>query len=286
MDHLRVTLLDLLREFDKRSLPLTVGGGYGLFLKREHLIRTGERTLFLDALPEARSTNDIDLFSRTEVIADKESWGGVAEAIAALSCEPIPSALYSQWARRVVINGVEQAMKIDLLVGPLDLVKDEVKADDRRARPKKFKGNLHAHPTPEALRIDEQPISVTVAGTTSDGTSHSGVVFIPEAFSYLLMKLHAYRDQKNKENKDLGRHHALDAYSVVGMMTEEEYERAKQFGQKDRDSEPVGEARRIVAEDFASGTATGMIRVKEHPLFRPEFKTGEFIEVLKEIFPA
>ena len=36
------------------------------------------------------------------------------------------------------------------------------------------------------------------------------------------VKLSAFADRKADENKDLGRHHALDAYTIAGMMTERE----------------------------------------------------------------
>jgi hypothetical protein len=63
------SLLDLLRELDSSGIPLTIGGGFGLYLKRLHLERTGERTLF-SILPAIRSTKDIDLFLRAEVLYD------------------------------------------------------------------------------------------------------------------------------------------------------------------------------------------------------------------------
>jgi len=283
MDHLFAGLLDLLREFDNRQLPLTVGGGYGLYLKRRHLTSAGARTLF-EALPEARSTNDIDLFLRADIVADTTRLAAVAEAVSALRYQPVDTAKFLQWTRGVMIGGVEQPMKLDILVGPLDRVRGKVKADDRRARAKGFKGELHAHPTEEALRIDENPIPVPVAGRTSDGDEYAGTVFVPEAFPYLLMKLHAFADQKDKAAKELGRHHAIDAYSVVGMMTEDEYDRAERFSREDRDTEPVRRARRIVAEDFGSETALGMLRMREHPLFHDEFETGQFIAVLRHLF--
>ena len=69
MEPLHKSLLDLLRELERCGVPLTVGGGYGLYLKRMHLARTGEQSLFTE-LPEVRSTNDIDMFLRAEVLAD------------------------------------------------------------------------------------------------------------------------------------------------------------------------------------------------------------------------
>ena len=44
------SLLDLLRELDSSGIPITIGGGYGLYLKRRHLERTGEHTI-LEQLP-------------------------------------------------------------------------------------------------------------------------------------------------------------------------------------------------------------------------------------------
>jgi hypothetical protein len=63
VDPLLISLLELLKEAEPAGWPLTVGGGLGLFLKRNEYERRGERTLF-DRLPEVRATNDIDVFLR------------------------------------------------------------------------------------------------------------------------------------------------------------------------------------------------------------------------------
>ena len=69
MDPLLASLFDLLRELDLQGIPLTVGGGFGLYLKRAYLAHLGARTLFAE-LPDVRSTNDIDMFLRADVLAD------------------------------------------------------------------------------------------------------------------------------------------------------------------------------------------------------------------------
>jgi hypothetical protein len=56
MDHLRTCLLDLLYELRERTIPLTIGGGFGLFLKRRHFAERRVRTVFAE-LPEPRATN-------------------------------------------------------------------------------------------------------------------------------------------------------------------------------------------------------------------------------------
>lgn len=54
-------------------MPLIIGGGYGLFLKQNAVLRPEIRTLFdPDAVPENRSTEDIDLFLRGDVVSNAE----------------------------------------------------------------------------------------------------------------------------------------------------------------------------------------------------------------------
>jgi hypothetical protein len=181
------------------------------------------------------------------------------------------------------VADVEQEVKLDVLVGPLGPDRSTMKVSPPRVRPK---GDVqfHAHMVEEALHIEEQPLGISVAGRTSDGRPFSGTVCVPEAFPYLLMKLHAFSDRKGDENKNLGRHHALDVYTIVGMMTGGEYARAKAFGAADRDEEHVVRVRSIVSEDFSSETSLGVLRLREHPLFRDEFRIKDFIALLREFF--
>ncbi len=232
-----------------------------------------------------RATNDIDLFLKAEVLADIARTKEVAEAITRLGYLAVEEAKYLQWKRPVTMGGVDQEVKIDVLVGPLGKHRAGLKVSEPRVRPK---GDIrfHAHTVEEAVHLEDQPVEVTVEGLTSDGASYRGTVFVPEAFPYLMMKLHAFGDRKDDQNKNLGRHHALDVYTIIGMMTEAEYERAGSFGAADRDEPHVARARKIVAEDFSGPSATGVLRLREHSLARPDFRIEEFIDVLKEVFRA
>lgn len=66
-DLLASNLLDLLYELREADIHLIVCGGYGLYLKRQHLQATGEAHL-LPLILEARSTNNLDMFLTTDVI--------------------------------------------------------------------------------------------------------------------------------------------------------------------------------------------------------------------------
>jgi len=284
MNQLTVSLLDLLHELRGRDILITVGGGFGLYLKRQHLEALGETTLF-DRLPEPRSTNDLDLFLRTEVLIDLGRTRQVAEAITRLGYTVVEAAKYLQWQRELSIAGVPQQVKIDVLVGPLGEARKQLNVNLPRVRPK---GDIkfHAHAVEEAIHIEDEALAVTIRGVRSTGEPHTGSVFVPHAFPYLMMKLHAFEDRRVKGQQDKERQHALDLYAIVGMMAEAEYERARELSTVHAGNDHVGRARVIVRDQFATRTANGMLRLREHPLFRPDFLLEDFMEVLAEIFPS
>ncbi len=86
-DPMREQLVKLAGKLQKDDIKLIIGGGYGLLLKREYLAKTETVTRF--ELPEARSTNDIDTFLRTEIITDAEKIEKIRDALAELGFEPV-----------------------------------------------------------------------------------------------------------------------------------------------------------------------------------------------------
>jgi hypothetical protein len=282
MDPLLANLLDLHYELRSDAIPLTIGGGFGLFLKRRKIDEAGERTL-LTHLPEPRATNDLDLFIRAEILADLRQTRCIADAMRRLGYEPVEEAKYMQWKRQVTVWGVKQEVKIDLLVGPLGAHAHQMKINGPRVRPK-GEIELHAHRTDEALAIDTEPLPLRLSGKLSSGAPHDGTVFLPRAFTYLMMKLFAFKDRKADARKELGQHHALDLYTIVGLMTEAEYGQALEHSRALAADAHVSTARQVVASDFAATTGLGILRLGEHKLFRPDFQVKEFMTVLKEMF--
>src|SRR5262249_49257400 len=153
-------------------------------------------------------TNDLDMFLRAEVLSDLGRTQEVAEAIRRLGYEPVEEAKFLQWKRKVMVAGVPQDVKIDVLVGPLGAFRPKLKVSMPRVRPR---GTIqfHAHAVEEAISVEDDPIAIEVAGVRSTGEPYAGTVQVPEAFPYLMMKLHAYADRKEDADRDLGRHHAL-----------------------------------------------------------------------------
>jgi hypothetical protein len=283
MDPLRTSLLDLLYELRDQNTPLTVGGGFGLFLKRMHLVDQGTRTLFAE-LPAPRATNDIDVYLRVDLLTDAARTGALVAAIHRLGYVPVEGAKYLQWRRAIIVGGVTQEVKLDALVGPLGEGRKKLQVNPPRVRPKGKSVGFHAHQADEALFIEDDPIAIELSGSLSSGGPFAATVYVPEAFPYLLMKLSAFEDRKADANKDLGRHHALDAYTIVGMMTEAEYDRARALAARSRTDPHFVRACQIVAAEFGAPTAPGTLRLREHRLFREDFRIAEFIATLGEVF--
>ena len=282
MDPLTANLLDLLFELREHPIPFTIGGGFGLYLKRRQLDQTGERTLF-SQLPMPRATNDLDLFARADVLCDLKSMKEVAAALQRLGYEAVPEAMYMQWKKHFDLHGQDREIKVDLLVGPLGRFRERLHVKGVRARPV-GSIKLHAHTVEEALRIDESPATLTITGNLFNGEPAEAQIRVPQPFTYLLMKLFAFRDRKEDRDKDLGRHHALDLYTIVAMQVESEYQESLRLGNQYGGDGHVQTAREIIRDDFAAPTSIGVIRLREHPLFRPEFPVPDFLAVLGEIF--
>jgi len=80
------------------------------------------------------------------------------------------------------------------------------------------------------------------------------------------MKLGALRDRINDANKDEGRHHALDLYRIIAMLTEAEDGVAQILAMRHSKDPVIAAAMRTVDELFAAPPGLGRIRLREHPL--------------------
>lgn len=153
MPGLQTALLDLLCEVKGTDVVIIIGGGYGIYLKTGHVQRLGKRTLFQE-WPEPRSTNDLDLFLRPELLIDAKKLKPLAQAITRLGYQAVPGAEKYQFVKPGPGGGKAGSIKIDILTGPRTRFDGTtVKTDTRRARPNPSVG-IHAHP------VDETPTHI------------------------------------------------------------------------------------------------------------------------------
>jgi hypothetical protein len=282
---LKTSLLDLLHETKGTDIKLIIGGGFGIYLKIDHVQRLSQRTL-LREWPEPRSTNDLDLFLRPELIIDSVRLKPLADAIGRLGYQVVPGAENYQFLKQGPEGTEAGRIKIDILTGPQSRFQGtRVKVDARRARPNPSIG-IHAHPVDEAPTLEDGLLLVTLAGKVGSGEPLQAEVFLPHPYTFLMMKLFAFRDRFNDTNKEFGRYHALDLYTILATTTEEEWECALKLRDQYGKEPYVMEARQLVSKYFAALDHLGMIRLKESRYYRPELQIDEFMSALEELFPA
>lgn len=282
---LRTGLLDLFNKLGTHTEGILLGGGYGLYLKQLHLADAGMHTLLsVDLWPVPRATQDLDIMLSAEVVADVESMTIIRDALDALDYEVIAGSEYLQFVHNI---SDAQEIKIDLLTAQIDVlqVHDSIQADERRARPKtKDRPKLHAHPTDGAITLNDSPLVIDVSGTLSDGEPYSAAVRIPNPFNYLLMKLTAYRDRREDEEKDLGRHHAIDIFRIVAMLTEADAEDCSQSVAIHAENAQLKSCAALVSSDFSADTAPGILAMRSHELWQHDEQLEVFIETIKGLF--
>lgn len=256
IDPLREELRALIRELQSRGIPLIIGGGYGLVLRTEMIAKSGSRTLIPD-FPSARSTEDLDIFLKAEVISNSEKTGPIREALDRCGYEPVVPNF--QFQREIDYRDRSRSVKVDFLAAPVPAeLSTSVKVDPVRIRPRSGQG-LHAHVTPEALTVEESMILIDIG----EG-EESLTVYLPHPFSYLLLKLYALRDRLDDQDADNGRHHAFDLYTTIATMTEREWDESRSIKDTYKDTPQVIEARNIASDLFADRTALGSLRLQEH----------------------
>jgi hypothetical protein len=282
---LQTSLLDLLHEIEGTDIKLIIGGGFGIYLKTDYVQRLGMRTL-LREWPEPRSTNDLDLFLRPELLMESTKLKPLAEAIANLGYQAIPGAEKYQFVKPGPRGTDAGSIKIDILTGPQSCFQGtQVRADARRARPKPSVG-VHAHPVDEAPTLEKGLLPVPLEGEISSDGPHQVEVFLPHPFTFSMMKFFAFRDRLDDFDKEFGRYHALDLYTIMATTTEEEWRYALELRDQQADQPYVLEAGRLVSEYFSGLDRLGMIRLMESPYYRPGLQLDEFMSALQELFPA
>jgi hypothetical protein len=282
---LQTALLDLLQKVNDSDVRLIAGGGFGIYLKTDYVRKSGVRTL-LDQWPEPRSTNDLDLFLRPELLIEPSKLKPLVSAIAELGYEVVPGAEKYQFAKPGPDGTDVGGIKIDILTGPQSRFNGtRVKADTRRARPKPSVG-IHAHPVDEALTLEEGLLPIVLKGALSSSVAWKSEIFLPHPYTFSMMKLFAFRDRLDDPNKEYGSYHALDLYTILATATEEEWQYALQLRDQYKKDPFNIEAGHLVYEYFSTPERLGMIRLRESPYFRPELQIEKFMSALQELFPV
>ncbi|MBC8372593.1 MAG: hypothetical protein ISS69_10965 [Phycisphaerae bacterium] len=285
MGVLKSCLLDLLRELEDKNFPLILCGGFGLYLKQLDLQERGDNyhpLLPNEQWPRPRTTSDLDILIRTEILVDTERFKLLRGILDNLGYKPIPGAEYMQFVRRLN-NGND--VKADLLTGPVaTTLVNKLNIGDRRIRPAEQSVGLHAYRTDEAVGFQENMQTIQIEGYCTDQRPYRNSISVPQAVTFLMMKLFAFRDRNQDPDKDFARHHAMDIYRVVAMLDHDEFRQTRSAICDYWDRDVVQEAGKLVNEHFSESTALGLIRLREHDLFDSEMDVQEFSRALADLF--
>jgi hypothetical protein len=282
-------LLDLLDALDGQAIPLILVGGFGLFLRREWLLETRTRTLF-ERLPESRATEDFDLVLRLELLADLRKMTGLRAALDGLGYRVVENAQIYQFIKPGTAWGNVRDVKIDLLARKPGEGDPKLKTDSRRVKPSDKNSPLHAHITPEAIAVEDDLLEIELEGSRSDGTASRGRIFLPCAYAMYLMKLFAFRDEhtgiKPGDRERYARKHALDLYTITGLLTQAERDGLPAFQARYGRHPIAREAGQIVKAYFAAPNAMGVLRLRDNGVLLEPADLTNFIAVLGRTFPA
>jgi hypothetical protein len=280
-DFLLENLTELAAEFEKHDIPLIVVGGFSIYIKTKFMNKA--RSSRYSTIPFARSTKDIDIFLTSELIIDSAKIENIKTILSNLNFEVKTE--YFQFIKKVTET---KEVQIDFLSQPVpEHDSDKVKFNKPRIKPKNVK-NFHAFYHKEAETISSNLIKVEdlVAPNLKNKFRN---VFLPSSFSFIILKLHAFRDRMNKEENDYGRHHAYDIFTAIIEMDETDWNNSKSMYELFKDNPAVSESIKIITDLFISDSQMGIIRLKENQNYKRD-KTEldtyikNFIEDLKEMF--
>ena len=283
-------LLDLIAALEGHDVPLMIAGGFGLFLRRERLAGTNETTLLAE-IPPARATEDFDLLLSLDLMADPTRLAALRRAIDVLGYQVRPAAREYQFVKPDSAWGRQRDVKIDLLAPEPDVADPRLLVKQRRVKPRAKHSPLHAHVTPEAIAADLWPLNVHLSGLDTTGNQREGSMLLPNCFTLLSMKLHAFRDE-HEGRKGEGRglyaeKHARDLFTIVALLTAGEDDTRRALSAEFASHPAAREAAGIVQSYFAGLDGSGLPRLRGGLGALPQPQSVRiFLDVLRETFPA
>jgi len=217
-----------------------------------------------------------------ELVADARSMTALRTALDRLKYEVIKGSEYLQFARPSRY-AVRQDRFADRAARRAQEHSRHPRGQSSRQARAADRPELHAHPTDGALTLSESPSVIEVTGTLStDERSPRGSRFpIPSVPAY---EAHRVPRPANDADTDLGRHHALDVFRIVAMLTEQERDQVqanvRHFAANAQVRSCVDWCARIRRLHRA-----GVLAMRAHTLWQNDQQLAAFLEPSRESCP-
>lgn len=257
-----VQLSDLAESFQGIGIAPVICGGLGIYL----CFRESQG----QAREMIRATNDIDLMLTRSQILDDAKRQAIAEII-------------TGELKYVVREGREHmhfkkgdSQYLDVLAPRIEGFRTQ------GSRIKLVKSTLHGHVTDEACFIEEGLRTVSLRELPQDKRGSDLRVQVPSPTNALILKLFAFDDRDERQDRDRSQAHAWDIYIATMLTNRSDYLEAREFLSQHKDSDVILKARSIVDDKFTSVSKSGWQRVLEASSFHPEMNVRQKRERLDE----
>lgn len=268
-------LLDLLDEPGTEGMVLA--GGFGLFLKTEH-VRTSGFSVLIPGHARTRTTQDFDFFLDMSLFAPERA-RAFKEILDRLGYAVVENAKHYHFSKMIPQPPLTPlTVRIDLLAR-VPLAGEGVEFDSRRVRSPSGV-HLHGRTTPEAFSVESRALALPLRGRKTNGVDIQTQVLVPHPYSWLNMKVQAafewlLRKREGKAEKPGSLKHLQDLYTLVALLTRTELTEAKEMAKEYSHLEVARGIRSGCEELFGKDESEGMVELREqlgHPVnaaFRP-----------------
>ena len=278
--NLTTSLLDLIHEINDSDMKLIVGGGFGIYLKSEYVRKNNLKTLF-EALPDCSATNDSDLFLHSDLQLYSNKQKPLSSAIQNLGYDVIIGTQKNQYTNQ---RKTGENVSINIITNHDHIVQEKKLQKASRRVHTNTSVNLNSHEVNDAVSIEDNLLPISLSGNLSTGEHFYADVYLPHAYTLLLTKIFAFIEHLNDINKELGRCHALDIYTVVATILEKEWVEIRYLYSRYKRNLHVIDASHYVHQLFTEKSHLGILRLKECKYFLPNLMIDDFISAMKEIF--
>lgn len=263
-DYLLEATFELADEFERIGIPLIIGGGFSQYIRTLYFNKV--QSLRYPSKILQRSTKDIDLFLTADIIVDSKKVSEITSILSKLNYE-VKTPNY-QFKKVIQYVDSPKEIEVDILTEPPnEKDSDKVKIKNKqRIKPVGVK-NFHAFMHKEAYLLSSFLVKASSYVEPQLQTKFKNI-YLPSSFSFLVMKLHAFRDRINDTNKEFGKHHAYDIFTTIRNMDEADWKTAVQQRKYYQGKNIFIESNKIVRQFFDSEISNGIIRIKENELFQ------------------
>jgi hypothetical protein len=219
------------------------------------------------------------LSSGARIVENIEQFQAIRHSLDALGCTVISGVEFLHFEKHY---SETERVEINFLTGPVTdrSLATKIKVSRPRVHPEGAYLKLHAYLTEEAIGVSERLHQIKKLSSRV-----ASKLYVPAAGTFLLMKVHAFRDRLAKGDIEKSGHHAMAVYRTISMLTEKTYGETVAFLRANRVSTVVKSAAAIVRSNFTALDQPGMTKIREHSLYRNDFDLDKMRSILAEVFP-